>query len=115
MKLEFRSVELKEDSIWLERLKKQTESLRASNNLRHELTNEFIIVGEENIENEEYYKVNQLNENGLSIFGGLDLTTIALTIPKKEFKWDGETFTILEIPKENLTLDIVDDIKRLNY
>lgn len=115
MKLEFRAVELKEDSKWLEKIKKQIEVLRANNNLRHEMRNEFIIVGEVNIENEEYYKVNQLNESGLSTFGGLDLATIALTIPKKEFNWDGETFTILDIPKENLTVDVIDNIKRLNY
>lgn len=115
MELEFRAVELKEDSKWLERMKKQTEILKANNNLRHEMSNEFIIVGEENIQNEEYYKVNQLNESGLSIFGGLNLATIALSIPKKEFNWDGETFTIIDVPKENLTVDLIDDIKRLNY
>lgn len=114
MLLEFRVVELKGNSNWLERMKKQTEMLKANNNLRHEMRNEFIIVGEERIENEEYYKVNQLNKNGLCIFGGLDLSTISLTIPKKEFNWDGETFTRLDIPKENLTVDIIDDIKRLN-
>lgn len=114
MKLEFRAVELKEDSKWLKRMKKQTEMLKANNNLRHEMKNEFIIVGEESIENEEYYKVNQLNESGLCIFGGLDLATISLSIPKREFKWDGETFTILDVPKESLTVDLIDDIKRLN-
>lgn len=115
MKLEFRLMKLKENSKFLEIMREQTEKLRANNNLRHEIKNEFIIVGERNIENEEYYKVNQLNENGLSTFGDLDLAFVSLTIPKKEFIWDGETFTVLDIPKKNLTVDLIDDIKRLNY
>ncbi len=114
MLLEFRLISLKEESKYLAAMIRQTEMLRKQNNLRHEMRNEFIIVGEEVIDNKEYFKVNQLNENGLSIFGGLYLDEIALTIPKDDFMWDGTLYTELDIPKENLTLDLIDNIKRLN-
>ena len=114
MELEFKAVELKEKSTWLEEILRRQTQLSKNNNPRFKMLNEFIIVGEENIDGEEYYKVNQLSETGLSIFGGLDLATIALTIPKKEFDWDGQSFIVLDVPKENLNIDIVDNIKRLN-
>nr|UVX42522.1 MAG: hypothetical protein [Bacteriophage sp.] len=114
MILEFRVINLKDSSKYLKSMLERSEMLRKQNNLRHEMKNEFIIVGEEIVDGKEYFKVNQLNEHGLSIFGELDLATISLTIPKEEFIWDGTLYTELDIPKENLTLDLIDDIKRLN-
>lgn len=113
MKLEFRLIKLKESSKLLARMKEHTEEVR--DNLRCEMLNEFIIVGEKYVKDVRHYKVNQLNENGLSIFGGLDLAAIALCVPQTEFEWDGETFIILDVPKENLTVNLIDDINRLNY
>ena len=114
MILEFRVMRIKDGSVWLESMIKGAEMLREKNNLRCEIKNEFIVVGEEKVNDIEYFKVNQLNKNGLSIFAELDLATIALVVPKKEFIWDNITYTELDIPKKNLTVDLIADIKRLN-
>jgi len=107
MKLEFKVFSVKEDSVYLKSLKNSYERI---DNPLHEFKNEFIVVGE----NEKQYKAQQLHENGTTVFGGIDIAFIALEMPKEDFIWDGTTYTEIDIPKENLTLDTIDDIKRLN-
>ena len=107
MKLEFKLLSLKECSKYLKNLKNSYERI---DNPIHEFKNEFVVVGE----NEENYKVQQLHEQGMNVFSEIDIAFIALEIPKKEFKWDGNTYAEIDIPKKNLSLDTIDDIKRLN-
>ena len=106
MKLEFKVFSVKEDSVYLKSLKKSYERIEPL----HEFKNEFIVVGE----NGKQYKAQQLHENGMTVFGGMDIAFIALELPKEDFIWDGATYTEMDIPKKNLTLDTIDDIKRLN-
>lgn len=110
MKLEFKVFKLKEESQSLKYIKNRIERLKKDGKLKYNLKNEFIIVGEEN----EYYKVQQLHENGLTLVDGLDIEELSLRLLKKELEWDGVTFTILDIPKKYLNIDIVDNIKIIN-
>lgn len=117
MELEFKAVKLNKDSIWLEKLQKydnQDLKLGQVKDLKNEFNNEFIIVGEDEIKEEEYFKVHYITQNGLVLFGGVDIVTMSLLIPKKEFVWDGESYTVIEVPKEFLNLDIVENIQKLN-
>lgn len=125
MILKFRVISLKDSSKYLKNILERNEILRKQINLRHEIRNEFIIIGEEIIDGKEYFKVNQLDENtlsifkkldenGLSILEELDLATISWTIPKKEFRLNNTLYKELDISKQNLTLDLINDIKKLN-
>lgn len=81
--------------------------------------NEFIIVGEEVIKNNEHYKLLQLNDNGIKLIGGLLLDEAAYTIEKsdvmlKKDEYPGTLYTELDIPKEFLTVDIIETIERIN-
>lgn len=107
MKLDFKLMKLKEESETFKRLMKLYKKI---SNPRHQFVNEFIVVGYE----DGNYKVLQLNEEGLSLFGGLKLDFLAYSIPKEELIWDGSLYTELDINKENLTIDIIDNIKSLN-
>ena len=95
MKLEFKVYSVIEESIYYKSLIK---------------AHEFIVVGED----DENYRVHQLDETGLSVFGGCELDLTALSIPKSDFKWDRTTYVELDIPKICLTIDIIDKIKELN-
>lgn len=78
--------------------------------------NEFIIVGEENIPNYgDCYKVQYIGD-GLSLIPGVNIAEQSYTCLKSDIEELGSCFDIaeLDIPKEYLTLDIVDDILRLN-
>lgn len=77
--------------------------------------NEFIVIGEMN----DYYKVHQLEEeSGLVLIKGLTLAQLALYVKKEDLTldFDGISYetTQLDIPKEYLDLDTVEDILRLN-
>lgn len=80
--------------------------------------NEFIIVGEKVLGEEEYYQVQQLTETGLTVIGGLNIQELSALVLKSDLKTCGDkisTITIeLDIPKEYLTMDIIEDIQRLN-
>jgi len=68
MKLEFILCEISEDEgLW--------GMVSKHNNL-----NEFIIVGEEIIDNKEYYKLHQLNEDGIRLLGGLKIDEAAYSV-----------------------------------
>lgn len=107
MNLNFRVVKLKEESKNFNRLKSAYNRI---SNPRSKFINEFIIVGEEY----KNYKVLQLTEEGLNLIGDFKLDFISLTIPKKDFLWDGTLYTVFDIPKERLSIDLIDNIIRLN-
>ncbi|HEY5576224.1 MAG TPA: hypothetical protein VIK34_05845 [Clostridiaceae bacterium] len=77
--------------------------------------NEFIIVGEV----DDNYRVLQLRDSSLTLFSNVKLDNIALLIKKEdlEFKSDGigVESAVLDIPRKHLTLDIIENILRLNY
>lgn len=107
MNLEFKLYKISEES-WLFKLIN-----------KYDDTNEFIVVGEKIIEGKEYFKVHQLGKNGLQLVGGLKLDELAYSIPKSEVKLlnDGDIgidYTELDIPKEYLTMGIIENIQRLN-
>lgn len=111
MKLEFKLMKIKDESMQLDNLIKLHNKLK---NPRCDFRNEFVIVGEKKIDNEEYYNVQQLNEIGMSLIADLDIGFACMSLPKKDLIWDGETWSEFDIPKKNLSLDTIDDIKRLN-
>lgn len=78
-------------------------------------TNEFIVVAEEG----EYYRVHQLDEQGgFSLVQGLSIVELAFYIKKKDLKLsdNGISYEVIEVdvPKEYLNMDIVEEIQRLN-
>lgn len=81
-------------------------------------SNEFIIIGEEKIEDKDYFKVHQLTEKGLVLVGGLPLDETAYSIEKAGLKplndGIGIDYTEIDIPKEYLTMDLIETIQRLN-
>lgn len=107
MKLEFKVVSLGEDTRTYKNLKSCYDR---TPNPRHEFKNEFIIIGED----EEYFKALQLHEEGLSLIGGLGLEDTAYLIPKKHFEWDESLYTEMDIPKKYLSVDVIENIQRLN-
>lgn len=77
--------------------------------------NDFIIVGEE----DKCYKAHHLSEKGIVLIPGIDICKFCLRIPKDVLKPQGEgryfsELIELDIPKEYLTMDIAEDIQRLN-
>lgn len=107
MKLEFKVVSLKEDTRAYQNLKSCYDRIP---NPRHEFRNEFIIIGED----EEYFKALQLHEEGLSLIGGLGLEDTAYLMPKEHFEWDESLYTEIDIPKKHLSVDVIENIQRLN-
>ncbi|KZL94340.1 hypothetical protein [Clostridium magnum] len=104
MNLEFKTYQLKEGSRTYEKLVK-----------RAKLHNEFIIVGEDH----GYYKAIPSSDDGLKLISALMIDEQAMFIPKDdlELKKDdlpGVEVQELNIPKEYLTIDIIEDIQRLN-
>lgn len=80
--------------------------------------NEFIIVGEEDIDNVIYARALQCNSNGITLLSGIGLKEQAFYIKKEDIcpRKHGigiETYEF-DIPKEFLTVDLVDEIQRLN-
>lgn len=108
MTLEFNVYELKKYAPTYARL------VRGKN-----ILNEFIVVGESTLHNElDCFKVQPLEEDGIRLIGGLKIDEAAYLVPKSELKLLGSPgcsiTTKMDVPKEYLTLDIVDDIQRLN-
>ena len=77
--------------------------------------NSFIIVGEEN---QDYFQVHQIDEKGLGLLSGLKINEAAFIVKKEDIKLksDGLGYETVEldIPKEYLTLDIIEGIIKLN-
>lgn len=111
MKLEFKLMTIKDGSKHLDDLINMHKNIK---NPKHEFRNEFVIVGEQKIGDIDCYKVQQLNEQGMNVFADLDIGFVAMDIPKKDLIWDNQTWCEFDIPKKNLTLNTVGDIKRLN-
>lgn len=107
MKLEFKVVNLKEHSESFKRLKKTFDRLP---NPRHKFSNEFIIVGE----NEGNFKLLELHEEGITLVADFQLDYVTYDVPKKDILWDGTLYAEFNIPKERLSIDIIDNIIRLN-
>ena len=105
MKLNFKIYKLKESS-------KQYNQL-----IKEGSKNEFIIVSEDS-EMIGYYNAHQLDQNGIMVIGGLNIVECSLLVKKEDLSLDHDglacTICELDIPKKNLTVDIIDDVKRLN-
>lgn len=108
MDLDFKTFKIKEDSDYVKILK------------QYNSKNEFIKVGEMNKGDKTYCKMLQLDENGITLFGGggLKLDEIALGIPQSELELTGDgvgvDYTTLDIPKKFLTMELIEDIQKLN-
>jgi hypothetical protein len=80
--------------------------------------NDFIIVGEEKLSKDyDCYKVQQVYENGICMLGGLMIDEAALLVKKDELELKGDIgyeTQEFDIPKKYLTMDIIENIKRLN-
>ena len=75
---------------------------------------EFIVVGKELIEDEEHYLLQEWKEEGLRLIKGLNIQMISYRIPKRFLvKKEFETVD-LDIPKDYLSMDIVEEIQELN-
>lgn len=103
MNIEFKIYELKEDS-------KQYNTLVEKPNA----PNNFIIVGEEN----NWYKAHLIDERGLCLIDGLTVDEFSLLINKNDLKIKADGFSVeileIDIPKKYLTMDIIENIQRLN-
>lgn len=80
--------------------------------------NEFIVVGEEIIDGKEYFKIIQLIQVdegaiALKLIGGLKLDDAAYSIEKMELKMTDD-FIEYEIPKDYLTIELIETIQMLN-
>lgn len=102
MILEFNIYKLKQESKMYKRLVEKDNGI-----------NEFIIIGEE----DEYFKVQQLYENGLIMIGGLKIDESAYHVLKSDLEnkvelgWEIQE---IDVPREYLTMDIIENIQRLN-
>lgn len=106
--LEFKLYKLKETSVMYK------VAVEDSNN-----PNEFIIVGEQLLSKDyDCYKVIQSIDNeDLKLISGLKLDEFGFLIKKDDLEltvdWGYESLE-LDIPKDYLTLDIIENIQRLN-
>lgn len=102
MILEFKIYKLKQESKLYKRVVEKDNGL-----------NEFIIIGEK----DEYFEVQQLYENGLIMIGGLKIDKSTYCVLKDDLEnkvelgWEIQE---IEIPTEYLTMDIIENIQRLN-
>lgn len=74
--------------------------------------NEFIIVGELMVDNEEYFMCHTITD-GIKLIDGVNIQDFSYRLPKNYFKKTGVSVEF-DIPKKYLTLDIIEDIQRLN-
>jgi hypothetical protein len=107
MKLEFKVYQLKSDSKMYKKMVEDVNGL-----------NEFIIVGEEKL-NEEFdcYKVQQNDERGICLIDGIMFDEFSFLIKKDELELKGDIgceILELDIPKKYLTMDAIENIQRLN-
>lgn len=106
MKLEFNIYKMNEDC----RLFKMVSKFNT--------INEFIIVGEEKVDGKEYVKVHQLTNNGLRLIRGLPLEETAHLVEKSNLKLAGEDWykdsVEIDIPSEYLSMELIENIQRLN-
>lgn len=84
--------------------------------------NEFIIVGEKMIGPKDqeltFAKVLQLRDSTITLFADMPIDALAFLIKRDELEFKGDGVGIesvtLDVPNKNLTLEVVDNIKKLN-
>lgn len=81
--------------------------------------NEVVIVGEEKIGNEEYFKVLQLKDTGMRLIKGLSLQEQSFYVKKEDLiptniGGIGTDYIEIDIPAEYLSVGIIEDVQRLN-
>lgn len=107
MKLEFKVYQLKDDSKMYEQLVTKSGEV-----------NEFAIVGEEKLSDDyDCYKVQQLGKNGIVLVGGLTIEQFSFLVKKDELELKsglGIEIQEFEVPRQYLTIEIIENIQRLN-
>lgn len=107
--LEFKTYQLKEGTRNYNQLIK-----------KGKLHNEFIVVGEESVKDYgECFKALPSSDEGIKLISVLNLREQAMTILKEELQLKKDDLPGIEtqelnIPKKYLTVDIIEDIQRLN-
>lgn len=109
MKFEFKTYKLKQESVLFKLLLEN-----------YNITcDEVVIVGDEKIADEYYYKVIQLCEDGLKLIKSLTIKESSYYAKKEDLVPTNEagigTDSVeIEIPAEFLSVSIIEDIQRLN-
>ncbi len=101
MNLEFKIYKLNKDSKMLDILCKNDQN------------NEFIVVGEEVLGEKKHLKVHQIGDKGICFIADFKLDEFTAIVEKEELQTTCYTVTF-DIPKEGLTLDIIENEQRLN-
>jgi hypothetical protein len=84
------------------------------------LHNEFIIIGEKMVEGyADCYKALPISDDGLKLISALTLGEQTMAIPKSDLQLKNDDLPGIEIqelniPKEYLDMEIIEDIQRLN-
>lgn len=107
MNLEFKILTLKEDS---ETFKKHKDNYDRLPNPRCSFSNEFIVVGDD----DKCFETLGLTDKGLTLIADFKIDVCAYIMPKEDFEWDGSSYAVLDIPKERLSLEIIENIQRIN-
>lgn len=104
MNLEFKLYEVNEESKSFNMLKNSIPNIK----------NDFIIVGED----ENFFKLINVGSEEIKLIKGLNIEEIAYLFDKSDVKLQGNniyTDTIeLDIPQEYLSMEIIENIKKLN-
>lgn len=106
MLLEFKICKITEDSVLYTLLIE-----------KYNQPNEFIIVGEEENAGVEFYQLQHVSVDGIKLLSGIKINKAAYLAEKKEVILPSKNdfiSTELDIPKEYLTMDIIENIQRLN-
>lgn len=78
---------------------------------------ELIVIGIEKINNIPSYKAHDI-KNGPLLIKGLSILDTAFVVPKEDLKLKGDEISHetceLDIPKEYLSMEIIEEIQRLN-
>ena len=108
MNLEFKIYELKEGTRTYKQLIE-----------KFKLPNEFIVVSEELVGgNIDCFHAHPVEEKGINFIGGLPIDECTMNIPKEDLRLQGDgvgynTYEF-DIPREYLTMEAIENIKRLN-
>jgi hypothetical protein len=81
--------------------------------LKSNIDSEFIVVGEEKVKNITYLKIIPIENNNICLIGGLMLDEAAFGVDEEDISYTSCT-SEFDIPKKYLTLDIIDNIKKVN-
>ncbi len=86
--------------------------------VEYDMDNEFVKVGADNEQGEEYYLLLGVNAGGLTLIPGLNIQDNAYKVPKDLVKLKGNglysDWYEFDIPLEYLDLKIIQDIQNLN-